>query len=81
MLSRICTDPPEAEIKMKRAINWGIQLSRRTVRMIKLERLLRKDVGTGKVEKLAAMLASEARGGRKGEAEERERSSGRAPNA
>ena len=32
--------------------------------MIKLERLLRSSVGTGKVEKLALKLSKEMRGGR-----------------
>ena len=36
-LSRYCTDPEEAEKKMRKAIGWGIQLQRRIVRKIKLE--------------------------------------------
>ena len=74
-LSRYCTDPEEAEKKMRKAIGWGIQLQRRIVRKIKLERLMRSGVGTGKVEKLALKLALEMRGGRRGEVEERERRS------
>ena len=58
---------------MRVAIGWGLQLTKRTLRMIKLEKLSRKEVGTGKVEKLAKRLAMEARGGRKGPVEERER--------
>ena len=65
-LSRLCTDPEVAEIKMRKAIGWGLQLQRRVVRKIKLERLLRSSVGTGKVEKLAVKLALEMRGGEKG---------------
>ena len=57
---------------MKEAINWGIQLNRRTVRMIKLERLWKCGVGTGKAEKFGERLAREARGGRRGMEEERE---------
>ena len=49
---------------MRKAINWGIQINKRTVRMIKLERLLRCEVGTGKVESLAERLAMESKGGR-----------------
>ena len=60
---------------MIKAIGWGVQLQRRVVRKIKLERLLKSGVGTGKVEKLAAKLALEMRGGRKGTIEERERKS------
>ena len=45
-LARFCTDPQEAEHLMKEAINWGLQQNKRTVRMIKLERLLRCGVGT-----------------------------------
>ena len=56
---------------MRKAINWGIQVNKRTVRMIKLERLLRCSVGTGKVEFLAERLAMESRGGRA--VEEREK--------
>ena len=41
--------------------------------MIKLERLLRSSVGTGKVEKLALNLSKEMRGGRSGVLEEKER--------
>ena len=43
------------------------------MRAIKLERLWRCSVGTGKVEKLACKLAMEMRGGRKGPVEERDR--------
>ena len=50
-LARFCTDPQEAESLMKEAINWGLQQNKRTVRMIRLERLLRCGVGTTKVEK------------------------------
>ena len=60
---------------MRKAIGWGVQLQKRMVRRIKLERLLRSGVGTGKVEKLATKLALEMRGGRRGEVEERERRS------
>ena len=42
-------------------IGWGVQLQRRVVRKIKLERLLRSSVGTGKVEKLSVKLALEMR--------------------
>ena len=63
-LSSFCTDPEEAERVMRKAIGWGLQLQRRTVRMMKLERLMRSSVGTGKVEKLALKLAKEMRGGR-----------------
>ena len=56
---------------MRKAINWGIQINKRTVRMIKLERLLRCEVGTGKVETLAERLAMESKGGRILEGEER----------
>ena len=72
-LSGFCTDPEEADKKIREAIGWGVQLQKRTVRMIKLERLLRSSVGTGKVEKLALKLAMETRGGRSGVVEERER--------
>ena len=72
-LSGFCTDPEEADKKIREAIGWGVQLQKRTVRMIKLERLLRSSVGTGKVEKLALKLAKETRGGRSGVVEERER--------
>ena len=65
-LSGYCTDPTEAEKKMRKAIGWGVQLQKRMVRRIKLERLLRSGVGTGKVEKLATKLALEMRGGRRG---------------
>ena len=58
---------------MRKAIGWGVQLQKRMVRKIKLERLWRSGVGTGKVEKLALKLALETRGGRRGEVEERER--------
>ena len=34
-LSRFCTDPEVAEIKMRKAIGWGVQLQRRMVRKIK----------------------------------------------
>ena len=40
-LSRFCTDPEVAEIKMRKAMGWGLQLQSRVVRKIKLERLLR----------------------------------------
>ena len=63
-LARLCTDPEVAESQMRKAINWGIQINKRTVRMIKLERLLRCEVGTGKVESLAERLAMESKGGR-----------------
>ena len=72
-LSTYCTDPAEAEQKMRKAIGWGVQLQKRVVRRIKLERLWRSGVGTGKVEKLAVKLALEMRGGRRGEVEERDR--------
>ena len=63
-LARLCTDPEVAERLIRKAINWGVQVNKRTVRMIKLERLLRCSVGTGKVEILAERLAMESRGGR-----------------
>ena len=69
-LSGFCTDPEEADKKMREAIGWGIQLQKRTVRRIKLERLMKSSVGTGKVEKLAVKLAREMRGGRTGPLEE-----------
>ena len=68
----LCTDPQEADRWMREAIKWGIEQNKRTVRMIKLERLLRCGVGTGKVERLGLRLAKEASGGRRGPAEERE---------
>ena len=55
---------------MREAIKWGIQQSRRTARMIKLERLLRGGVGTSRAERLGSRLAEEARGGRRGPNEE-----------
>ena len=58
---------------MRKAIGWGLQLQKRMVRKIKLERLMKSGVGTGKVEKLAEKLALQMRGGRRGEIEERER--------
>ena len=58
---------------IRKAIGLGVQLQKRVVRRIKLERLLRCSVGTGKVEKLSVKLAMEMRGGRRGEVEERER--------
>ena len=61
-----CTDPEEAEKVIRDAIKWGLQLTKRTVIMMKLEGLWRKDVGTGKVEKLAIKLAMEMRGGEEG---------------
>ena len=70
-LAQLCTDPEVAESLMRKAINWGVQVNRRTVRMIKLERLLRCSVGTGKVELLAERLAMESRGGRKVEGQEK----------
>ena len=72
VLARLCTDPQEAEHRMREAIKWGLQVNKRTVRMIKLERLWKCGVGTGKVEMLGLRLAKEARGGRRGPAEERE---------
>ena len=57
---------------MREAIRWGLEQNKRTVRMIKLERLWRCGVGTGKVEKLGQRLAKEASGGRRGPVEERE---------
>ena len=72
-LSGYCTDPQEAEKQMRKAIGWGLQLQKRMVRKIKLERLMKSGVGTGKVEKLAEKLALQMRGGRRGEIEERER--------
>ena len=71
-LARFCTDPQETESLMKEEINWGLQQNKRTVRMIKLERLLRCGVGTTKVEKCGERLAKEAKGGRRGIEEERE---------
>ena len=71
-LARLCTDPEEAERLMREAVNWGLQQNKRTIRMIKLERLLKCGVGTTKVEKFGERLAREARGGRRGPAEERE---------
>ena len=58
-LAEYCTDPEEAERLMKEAINWGIQQNRRTVRMIKLERLWRGGVGTSKAEKLGVRVRSQ----------------------
>ena len=72
-ISGFCTDPQEADKMIREAIGWGIQLQKRMVRMIKLERLLRSSVGTGKVEKLALNLSKEMRGGRSGVLEEKER--------
>ena len=46
-LSRCCTDPEEAEKKIRKAIGWGVQLQKRMVRRIKLERLFRSEVVTG----------------------------------
>ena len=59
---------------MREAVKWGVEQNKRTVRMIKLERLLGCGVGTSKVEKLGLRLAKEANGGRRGPAEEREMS-------
>ena len=73
-LAGLCTDPQEAERQMREAIKWGLEQNKRTIRMIKLERLWKCGVGTGKVERLGVRLAEEARGGRRGPAEERERS-------
>ena len=70
-LAGFCTDPEEAATLMREAIKWGIQQSRRTARMIKLERLLRGGVGTSRAERLGIRLAEEARGGRRGPNEER----------
>ena len=70
-LAQLCTDPEVAESLMRKAINWGVQVNRRTVRMIKLERLLKCSVGTGKVESLAERLAVESRGGRNVETREK----------
>ena len=72
-LSSFCTDPEVAERVIRKAMGWGLQLQQRTVRKMKLERLLRSSVGTGKVEKLAVRLAKEMRGGRDGEVEMKER--------
>ena len=63
-LARVCTDPEEAERLMREAVKWGLQQNRRTIRVIKLERLWKSGVGTSKVEKLGQRLAKEARGGR-----------------
>ena len=71
-LARVCTDPEEAERLMREAVKWGLQQNRRTIRVIKLERLWKSGVGTSKVEKLGQRLAKEARGGRRGVQEERE---------
>ena len=57
---------------MRGAIKWGLEQNKRTVRMIKLERLWKCGVGTGKVERLGKRLAMETRGGRRGPTEERE---------
>ena len=73
-LAGFCTDPQEAERMMREAIKWGLEQNKRTIRMIKLERLWKCGVGTGKVERLGVRLAEEARGGRRGPAEEREMS-------
>ena len=73
-LARLCTDPEEAERSMREAVKWGLEHNKRTVRMIKLGRLLRCGVGTSKVEVLGLRLAKEANGGRRGPAEEREMS-------
>ena len=50
-LSGYCTDPQEAEKQMRKAIGWGLQLQKRMVRKIKLERLIKSGVGTGKEDK------------------------------
>ena len=71
-LARVCTDPEEAERLMREAVKWGLQQNRRTIRVIKLERLWKSGVGTSKVEKLGQRLAKEARGGRRGAQEVRE---------
>ena len=71
-LARVCTDPEEAERLMREAVKWGLQQNKRTIRVIKLERLWKSGVGTSKVEKLGQRLAKEARGGRRGAQEERE---------
>ena len=72
-LAQFCTDPEEADKRIREVIGWGLQLTKRTLRMMKLEKLCRREVGTGKVEKMARRLAMEARGGRRGLREERER--------
>ena len=71
-LARVCTDPEEAERLMREAVKWGLQQNKRTIRVIKLERLWKSGVGTSKVEKLGQRLAKEARGGRRGAQEVRE---------
>ena len=73
-LATFCTDPTEAECNIREAIGWGLELTKRSVRMSKLEKLLmRFSVGTGNVEKVAKKLAMETHGGRKGPVEERDR--------
>ena len=44
-LARLCTNPEEAERSMREAVKWGLEQNKRTVRMIKLERLVRCGVG------------------------------------
>ena len=39
-ISRLCTDPQEAERLMREAVKWGVEQNKRMVRMIKLERKL-----------------------------------------
>ena len=65
VLSRFSTGPAVAESWIRKSMGWGIQINKRTVRMIKLERLMMCEVGTGRVEKLAEKLAVESRGGRR----------------
>ena len=38
-LAGVCTDPQEAEHQMREAIKWGLEQNKRTIRMMKLERL------------------------------------------
>ena len=47
-LAGLCTDPQEAERLMREAIKWGLEQNKRTIRMIKLERLWKVKVLSSK---------------------------------
>ena len=47
-LAGFCTDPQEAEHRMREAIKWGLEQNKRTIRMIKLERLWKVKVLSSK---------------------------------
>ena len=47
-LAGLCTDPQEAERQMREAIKWGLEQNKRTIRMIKLERLWKVKVLSSK---------------------------------